>query len=79
VKLTGLLPASRRYVRTHQQAVIDPCLSNAAEHLRAALDLREQMVEGKTPEGLFQVGFVVYKAFLRFASNIVMFVRRILP
>jgi hypothetical protein len=58
---------------------LSPTLANAADHLRAALDLREQMVEGKTPEGLFQVGFVVYKAFLRFASNIVMFVRRILP
>jgi hypothetical protein len=70
--LTGLLPASRQYVKTHQVCLT---LSNAAEHLQAALDLREEMVEGKTPEGLFQIVFIGYKAMLRFGSNIVLFVR----
>jgi hypothetical protein len=51
---------------------------NAVRHLEAALDLREEMVEGKTPEGLFQVGFVVYKALLRFGSNIAICIRRLL-
>lgn len=56
-----------------------PTLSNAAEHLRAALDLREEIVKGETPEGLFQFGFVIYKAMLRFGSNIVIWARRVLP
>jgi hypothetical protein len=79
VKLTGLLPASRQYVRTHQQAARYPTLSNAAEHLRAALDLREEIVEGRTPEELFQCGFVVYKSLLAFFSKFSIFVLRVLP
>jgi hypothetical protein len=48
-----------------------PTLSNAAEHLRAALDLRAEMVEGRTPERLFQIIFIGYKAVLRFGSGLV--------
>jgi hypothetical protein len=54
-------------------------LPNAIEHLRAALDLREEMVEGKTPERLFQCGFVVYKSLLAFFSKFSIFVLRVLP
>jgi hypothetical protein len=52
--------------------------SNAIERLRAALDLRAEMVEGKTPEWLFQFGFVVYKSLQRFGSYIVICLRRML-
>ena len=79
VKLTGLLPASRQYIWTHQQSAMCPTLSDAAEHLRAALDLREEIVREGLLEGLSQFGFVVYKALLRFGSVIVICVRRILP
>jgi len=70
VRIPGLLSASRQYVRTHHQPAMYPILSNAIKHLRAALDLREEIVEGRTREGLFQFGFVTYKALLRFGSNI---------
>jgi len=62
-----------------QQAVMRPTVSNAVRQLEAGLNLREEIVEGKTPEGLFQFGFVVYKAVLAFGSNIAIWFRRVLP
>jgi hypothetical protein len=56
-----------------------PTVSNAVRQLEAGLNLREEIVEGKTPEGLFQFGFVVYKAVLAFGSNIAIWFRRVLP
>jgi hypothetical protein len=62
-----------------QQAVMRPTVCNAVRQLEAGLNLREEIVEGKTPEGLFQFGFVVYKAVLAFGSNIAIWFRRVLP
>jgi len=78
VRLPGLLSASRGYLRTRRQAHIHPTLSNATRHLESAFDLREKIVEGRTPEGLFQLGEVVFKSVRDFGSNIMIVVRRVL-
>jgi hypothetical protein len=69
--LTGLLPTSRRYVRTQQQVAHRTTVPNAIDHLRAALDLREEIVREGSLKKLTQLGFVVYKAVLRLGSSAV--------
>jgi len=66
-------------IDAESSGAIRPTLPNAIEHLRATLNLREEIVERRSPEGVFQCGFVVYKSVLAAASNIVILIQRVLP
>jgi len=51
-----------------------PCPTPSSTYGRHSIS-----VERRSPEGVFQCGFVVYKSVLAAASNIVILIQRVLP